>query len=195
MADYRFSADQDAEENFRRRFESGRRLIDEQEQRDIGGARSEALSRGLTGDPFEASAVGMARQDRGRKLLDLETNLASEAFGQSREDRLLREARAFTTSEREGSQGFSAAETEKNRRFQSGESALNRDFASRESAVEREFRDRLRQKQEELQLEMQTRHHQYGSGPYGGGGGGSDLAAYLNAGSSVAAIVSAIANI
>lgn len=60
-----------------------------------GQARSEALSRGLGGDPYEASAVGLARQGTQQELGDFDADLGYRMAGLQREERLTGEDRAY----------------------------------------------------------------------------------------------------
>lgn len=75
-----------------------------------GQARSEALGRGLGGDPYEASAVGLARQGTNDELGNLDADLAYRAAGLNRDERIGRE-------NREDTQLFQAGESEKDRNF------------------------------------------------------------------------------
>lgn len=60
-----------------------------------GQARSEAMSRGLTGDPYEASAVGAANAATSGELSDLDAKLAYEQAGFNRQERLIGEEREY----------------------------------------------------------------------------------------------------
>ena len=80
-----------------------------------GRARGRALARGLTGDPFESSAVGAAENETEQLLKDLEAEFAFRGAGLQREERLTGEGREFTTSERLGRQEFTSAERSKDR--------------------------------------------------------------------------------
>ncbi len=71
-----------------------------------GQARSEMLARGLGGDPSEASAVGIARNNTNNELDSLDANLNYNVAGLQREDRI-----------HQGDQDFSAAESAKDRDF------------------------------------------------------------------------------
>ena len=73
---------------------------------DVGLARSEALSRGLQGDPYEGSAVGAARRGAGEQLGDLESSLAYNVAGLQREERLGKEGQAYESAESEKSRAF-----------------------------------------------------------------------------------------
>ena len=112
-------------EEFRRKLA---RPIEERTAQGIGLARGEALERGLTGDPFEASAVGAARQGGAQSLANLEADLAYGQAGLQREERLLGEGRRYQTGEREASQLFGTGEGEKNRAFQERMARLGYDF-------------------------------------------------------------------
>ena len=90
------------------------RRISERGAQDVGRARGEALSRGLTGDPFEASAVGSARSATSNELADLDANLSYNVAGLQRQERLGKEQRGYQVEDRD--LGF--AESVKNRDFQ-----------------------------------------------------------------------------
>ena len=75
-----------------------------------GLARSEALARGLTGDPFEASSVAAERGRTDVELANLEADLGFRVAGLQREERI-------GTESREDIQSFQAAEAEKDRAF------------------------------------------------------------------------------
>ena len=83
-------------EDFYNRLASG---IEKRGAQNVGLARSEALSRGLTGDPYEAAAVGSARQGTSQQLGDLGADLAYKVAGFGREERLGRERMDFESKE------------------------------------------------------------------------------------------------
>ena len=89
-----------------------------------GRARSEALSRGLGGDPYEASAVGMARQGTQDELGALDSDLAYRTAGFGREERLGRESRGYQVEDRD----FAAKEAEKERNFRETMALRNMDW-------------------------------------------------------------------
>ena len=82
-----------------------------------GRARSEALSRGLGGDPYEASAVGLARQGTQDELGALESGMAFDIAGLGRQERLGHEARGYQVEDR--------------------------DLGFKEAAKDRDFRERM----------------------------------------------------
>lgn len=90
------------------------RKISQNGAADVGNARGEALSRGLTGDPFEASAVGEARNNTTNQLNDLYTGMNYDVAGKAREERLMGQTRGYQVEDR----NFSAAESDKNRALQ-----------------------------------------------------------------------------
>jgi len=92
-----------------------RRGVEKRGARQVGLARGEALERGLTGDPFEAAAVGGARAETGRELSDLASQFAYRRAGLQREERMIGEQRGYQTGEREARQEFVSAEAEKDR--------------------------------------------------------------------------------
>lgn len=89
-----------------------------------GTARSEALSRGLGGDPYEASAVGLANQGTDAELGDLESNLAYNVAGLGREERLGQQARGYEVEDR----NFGAAEADKDRAFRERMARMGMDW-------------------------------------------------------------------
>lgn len=64
-----------------------------------GQARSEALARGLTGDPIEGSLVGAARAQTDTDLNDLNANVNFDLAGKAREERLTKEGQQFSAGE------------------------------------------------------------------------------------------------
>lgn len=83
------------------------RPIEERGASNVGLARSEALSRGLTGDPFESTGVGAARAGTSKELSDLYSGINFDVAGLARGERLTKEG-----------QTFQAGESEKNRAFE-----------------------------------------------------------------------------
>jgi len=76
-----------------------------------GAARSEALSRGLGGDPYEASSVGLANQGTDQELNAFDAQLGYNVAGLNREERLGTQQRGYQVEDR----NFGAAENEKDR--------------------------------------------------------------------------------
>jgi len=91
--------------------------IEEETARNIGLARSEALARGLEGDPFEAIAVSGARKAGTESLADLYAKLGWQGAGWGREERLGREGREWNAGESEKARAWQGAESEKQRAF------------------------------------------------------------------------------
>lgn len=79
---------------------------------------SEALGRGLQGDPFESSAVGGADQATLEALANLEADFNFQRAGLTREERLIGEGREFQSGEAEKQRGFQASEAAKDRSLQ-----------------------------------------------------------------------------
>lgn len=104
-------------ENFYNRL--AKRISDRGSQRQ-GLARGQALERGLTGDPWEASAVGVAGNQTSQELADLDAKLSYDVAGLGREERLGQERRGYQVEDRD----FAAAEDEKRRAFE--ERLMNR---------------------------------------------------------------------
>ncbi len=71
-----------------------------------GRARSEALSRGLGGDPYEASAVGLARQGTQDELGSFDADLNYKIAGLNRDERLTKEGRAYDSEEAQKDRAF-----------------------------------------------------------------------------------------
>ena len=92
--------------------------IQEQTAQNVGLARSEALSRGLEGDPFEAIGVGAARTGGARSLGELYAGLGMQGAGMAREERLGETERGWKAGETEKQRGWESQEAEKLRAFQ-----------------------------------------------------------------------------
>lgn len=118
-------------------YERMARPVREQGARDVASARSTSLARGLTGDPFEASLTGLAKQGTANKLSDINADIQWTGAGMARDERLTGEQRAYGTSEREAGQQFQGAQNEANRAFQERLARLGyqnqREQADRES--------------------------------------------------------------
>lgn len=97
-----------------------------------GTARSEALSRGLGGDPYEASAVGLANQGTDAELANLDSSLAYNVAGLGREERLSQQSRGWQVEDR----NFGAAENEKDRAFRERMARLNQDWMGDQANTE-----------------------------------------------------------
>lgn len=102
------------------------RGIQDQGARNVGTARSEALSRGLSGDAFEASAVGTARNNTSNQINDLNSGMNFELAGLQRDERLRGQSRDWQVQDRD----FSANESEKNRALQERLARLGYSFQS-----------------------------------------------------------------
>lgn len=98
------------------------RRISERGAVQSGQARSEALSRGLGGDPYEAAAVGSARQGTANELNSLDSSLAYNVAGLNRDERI-------TNFNREDTQAFQAGESEKDRAFRERMATLQNGWA------------------------------------------------------------------
>ena len=86
-----------------------------------GQRRSEALSRNLGGDPYEASAVGLADQGTDQELNQFDADLNYRVAGLNRDERVGRETR-------EDEQSFQSAEGDKDRAFRQRMAQLNMDW-------------------------------------------------------------------
>ena len=78
-----------------------------------GSARSEALSRGLGGDPYESSAVGLANQGTDQELNEFDAKLGYNVAGLKRDERLGKQNRGYQVEDRD----FAAEEAKKDRDF------------------------------------------------------------------------------
>ena len=107
-------------------YESLARPVREQEALNVGRARSEALSRGLEGDPFEAASVGAARTAATNALSDLWSGISMQGAGMARQERLTGEARQYETAETEKARAYQTSENEKLRAFQAQMAELDR---------------------------------------------------------------------
>jgi hypothetical protein len=94
------------------------RPIEERGQQLVGSARSEALARGLTGDPFEASAVGGARRDTSNALADTTANFGYTRAGMQREERLTKQGQDFSSAEAGKARDFTAEQNAASRALQ-----------------------------------------------------------------------------
>ena len=97
-----------------------------------GTRRGEALSRNITGDPWEGSAVGQIDAAEQGGLADLGANMAYTTAGMNREERLGEQSRGYQVEDR----NFSAAEAEKMRAFQEKMAKQGYDWRSGEASAE-----------------------------------------------------------
>lgn len=102
------------------------RPLEERTAANVGKARSEALSRGLEGDPFEASAVGAARTAGTNALSDLWANIGMQGAGMAREERMTGEGRDWQGGQAQLGREFQSTENEKLRAFQQQMAELDR---------------------------------------------------------------------
>lgn len=115
------------------------RPIRERMEANIGAKKREALTRGLVGEPWEASAVAAARGEGERELADLEATLGMRGAELAREERLAREGRIYGTGERLSSQAFAGGQAALGRQFENYQGALGRNFQSRLLGRQQEF--------------------------------------------------------
>ncbi len=85
---------------------------------DLGQMRGSAVERGITGDMWEGAAEAGIRNNTANKLSDLNADMGFNIAGLQRDERLTKENRAFTTSERTASQDWNSGEAAKGRTFQ-----------------------------------------------------------------------------
>ena len=78
-----------------------------------GQAKSEAIARGMAGDPTEGSLVGRARGETDRAKLGAKSDFFYNLAGMQRGERLGREQRGYNVEDRD----FAAGEAEKDRSF------------------------------------------------------------------------------
>lgn len=91
-----------------------------------GAARGEAVRRGLTGGSFEGTRVGAIERGAGQSAADAQIQLAIENAMRQREERLIKEGRAYQTSEREAGQKWSTDERRESQDFTSGQNLAQR---------------------------------------------------------------------
>lgn len=84
----------------------------------IGTARSGALARGLTGDPYEGSAVGAVEAGTNQELGELDAGLAYKAAGLNREERLQNQYRTEDFNRARARDIWSQGQAEKMARLQ-----------------------------------------------------------------------------
>ena len=94
----------------------------------IGKARSSALSRGLSGDPYEALATGAVEGESQRGLSDQYANLAMKVAGMNQGERMTKQGQRYNTSERIGSQDYASKEAELSRQNQLKLAKMQYDF-------------------------------------------------------------------
>ncbi len=99
---------------------------------DAGRARSEALSRGLGGDPYEASAVGLARQGTQDQLGALDSDMAYKIAGLGREERLGHEQRGYQVEDRD----LGYAEDQKDRDFRERMAKMQQDWQGDQASTD-----------------------------------------------------------
>jgi len=102
-------------------FESLARPIEERTNLNVGKARSEALARGMEGDPMEALGVASARNQGAQQLGDLWSGISMQGADRAREERM-------RNTEREDTQAFGAEQSKLGRDWQSGENIAGRNF-------------------------------------------------------------------
>ena len=104
--------------------------INQQQERNVGAAEGQAISRGITGSPFEAAEIGAANQQA-----DVARNSALSGFlynlaGMKEKENIIGEEQAYGTSERLGTQQFRA-----------GESALDRELGYQRLQTEKDIQN------------------------------------------------------
>jgi len=105
---------------------------------DVGAARRESRARGLTGDPYESSAVGLAKLGTQEQLSDVESTMAYNLAGLGRQERLTGEGRQYQTGEREAGQ-----------QWRTGEAGLDRSLQERMAKYGYDWREKMMREQEE----------------------------------------------
>ncbi|SRR5258708_32739759 len=80
--------------------------INQEQEQNVGAAEGQAISRGITGSPFEAAGIGAANQQA-----DVARNSALSGFlynlaGMKEKENIGLEEQGFQTSEREATQSF-----------------------------------------------------------------------------------------
>lgn len=105
------------------------RPIQDRTAQRVGQARGEALERGLSGDAWEASAVGLAKGEGDRQETDVRADAAFQLAGLSRQERLGKEARGYDVEDR----NFAANERATDRALQERLARLGYDFQQSQS--------------------------------------------------------------
>lgn len=128
------------------------RPIEERTNLNVGKARSEALARGMEGDPFESLGVASARNAGANALGDLWSGISMQGADRAREERM-------RNTEREDTQAFGAEQAGLGRDWTSGESKLGRDWTSGENAEARRFKERMTQVDYDNDVAMNRREN------------------------------------
>lgn len=147
-------------------YESLARPVEERTNLNVGKARSEALARGMEGDPFESLGVASARNQGAQQLGDLWSGISMQGADRAREERM-------TNLNREDTQAYGAEQAGLGRTWQSGESKLGRDWQSGESqkgrdwqsgenAVGRNFQEKMTQTNYDNAVGLQNRANRQG---------------------------------
>lgn len=94
----------------------------------IGKARSSALSRGLSGDPYEALATGAVEGESQRGLSDQYANIAMKVAGMNQGERMTKQGQRYSTAERVAGQDYASKEAVLNRQAQEKLAKMQYDF-------------------------------------------------------------------
>ena len=98
-------------------YESLARPIEERTNVNVGKARSEALARGMEGDPFESLGVASARNSGANQLGDLWSGIAMQGADKARQERMVGEGQAFSSGEAQKTRDWTSAENDESRAF------------------------------------------------------------------------------
>lgn len=142
-------------------YKSLARPIEEGTARNVGRARSEALSRGLEGDPFESLGVASARSRGTEALGDLWSGISMQGADRAREERMTNlnreDTQAYGAEQAGLGRDWQSRESGLGRTWQSGESQKGRDWQSGERAEDRRFKERMTQIDYDNEVGLQKR--------------------------------------
>ena len=131
-------------------YKSLARPIEERTNLNVGRARSEALARGMEGDPFESLGVASARNAGADALGDLWSGISMQGAGMAREERMRNlereDVQAFGAEQTGLGREWQSGESQKGRVWQSGESQKGRVWQSAENVENKRFQERMAQR-------------------------------------------------
>jgi len=108
-------------------YESLSRPIEERTRLNVGKARSEALARGMEGDPFESLGVASARNQGAQQLGDLWSGISMQGADKARQERMTKEGRDWQTTENAEAREWQSQEADAGRAFQEKMTQTNYD--------------------------------------------------------------------
>ena len=134
-APFVFSQRPELEQSLLSRLGGYKQRRGEQLAQEEGAAKGEALSRGMAGEPIEASLRLGARQGAERDISSYEANLGQEAAQAEEAQR----AREYGTSERLGAERFAGEQADLGRAYGTSERLGGQQFAAEEAGKGRLF--------------------------------------------------------